>query len=168
MFSFSISAFNNKRPLQNGTRFNFFFHNCPLYIVPEWHISLSYSSFFFFYIIKLYSIGLTYHFQILMLAVKCFNFSETDSKIIFLQLFYPDIHGVLSPVADRVTYCGENFWDRRKALEEKKGKINCLQWLRLICIKLSHNLQTLSLGNCSNCWAIRDRKTRALNCVTWF
>ena len=53
-----------------------------------------------------------------MLAVKCFNFSETDSEIIFLQLFYPDIHGVLSSVADRVTYCDENFWDRRKALEE--------------------------------------------------
>ena len=59
-----------------------------------------------------------------MLAVKCFNFSETDSEIIFLQLFYPDIHGVLSPVADRVTYCDENFWDRRKALEEKKNVYN--------------------------------------------
>ena len=54
-----------------------------------------------------------------MLAVKCFNFSETDSEIIFFQFFYPDIHGVLSPVADRVTYCGENFWDRRKALGKK-------------------------------------------------
>jgi len=67
---------------------------------------------------------LTYHFQILMLAVKCFYFSETDSEIIFLQLFDPDIHGVLWPVADSVMYCGENFWDRGKALERKQRTAN--------------------------------------------
>ena len=55
-----------------------------------------------------------------MLAVKCFHFSKTDSEIIFLQLFYPDIHGVLWPLADRMTYCGENLWDRRKALEKER------------------------------------------------
>jgi len=57
-----------------------------------------------------------------MFAIKCFYFSEADSEVIFLQLFYPDIHGVLWPVAERMTYCGENFWERRKALERKKKK----------------------------------------------